>query len=213
MKVISIINQKGGCGKTTIAINLAISLMLQKNKVVLFDTDPQLSAYETLQNRAKTEANFEVLKIEKDVHKEISKYKNYDYGIIDAPPHDNQTARSSVICADLIIIPVQASPLDIRSAKKIVELVEQGKQINPAIKPFFILSRLQPNTILAKELKEHLQKIYKTIGLLKSEICNRVAYQQSMIYGQSVIEYEEKGMATQEIKTLTDEVLNILKQF
>jgi len=209
MKTISIINQKGKCGKTTIAINLAICFKLYKKKrVILFDIDPQLRAWKILQRRDTSDKKLGIIKIEIDVHKKIYKYaRDYDYAIIDAPPHDNMTVRPSVICSDMVIIPIQASPLDIQNVQKIIDLINIAKEYNPNIRSYFLLSRIQPNNMLAKDLKEFLQKIYPEINILKTTICNRIVYQQSILYGQSVIEFEKIGAASKEIKNLAYELL------
>ncbi len=209
MKTVSIVNQKGGCGKTTVAVNLAINLAYENNSVVLLDTDPQLSATETVESGNETVIS--VVPVKNNVHRIIGEYADYDYVVIDSPPHDSKVARSVVICSDLVIIPVQDSPLDIRSAGKTVSLVSEAQSANPAIKVCFLASRIQKNTILARDLKKHLRKIYRGIPILKTCIDNRVCYKQSFIYGLAVTEYDKLGAASAEVNELTAEVVKLLK--
>ncbi len=209
MQVISLANQKGGCGKSTIVINLALNFALQKKRVILFDTDPQKSSYETLQVR---EDNLlKVVPVYSDIYKNLEIYEpHYDYALIDTPPHDNDIVTVSVVCSDLVIIPVQDSPLDIKSSKVTVDLIQNAKKLNPDLKCYFLLSRIQPKTVLAKELAQILRKKYET-AILNTQISNRVAYKYSLIYGKTVTEMFDSDAAATEINDLSREVINILK--
>ncbi|MBF0301433.1 MAG: ParA family protein [Desulfamplus sp.] len=209
MKVISFANQKGGCGKSTIVINLALNFALQKKRVILFDTDPQKSSYETLDIRE--DKLFKVVAVYSDIYQTLEKYEPYyDYAMIDTPPHDNEIVTVSVVCSDLVIIPVQDSPLDIRSTKVTVDLIRKAKTLNPDLKCYFLLSRIQPQTVLAKELAEILTNLYET-DILNTQISNRVSYKYSLIYGKSVTEMFNSDAAATEINDLSNEILNILK--
>ena len=208
MKVISLANQKGGCGKSTIIINLALNFALQKKRVILFDTDPQKSSYETIHVRE--DKLFKVVAVYSDIYQALEKYEPYyDYALIDTPPHDNEIVTISVVCSDLVIIPVQDSPLDIRSTKVTVDLIRKAKGLNPDLQCYFLLSRIQPQTVLAKELAEILKNRYE-IDILNTQISNRVAYKYSLIYGQSVTEMFNSDAASTEINNLTNEIVNIL---
>lgn len=210
MKVISLANQKGGCGKSTIVINLALNLALQKKRVILFDTDPQKSSYETLQVRE--DKLFKVVAVYSDIYQTLEKYEpDYDYALIDTPPHDTEIVTVSVVCSDLVIIPVQDSPLDIRSTKVTVDLIRKAKALNPDLKCYFLLSRIQPQTILAKELAEILKNRYET-PILDTQISNRVAYKYSLIYGKAVTEMFNSDAAATEINALSNEILTILSE-
>jgi chromosome partitioning protein len=208
MKIITLANQKGGCGKSTIVLNLAIQLGLKQKKILIFDTDPQGSCIETLKRRS--DHLVEILPIFSDIHREVQKYEEtVDYIIIDTPPHDGVTMASAVICSDLVIIPVQDSPLDVRSTKTTVDLVNEARQVNPNIKAYFLLSRIQPKTVLARELKELLRQTYG-FDILKTEMANRVAYKYAMIYGQGVSEFDRRDASSGEVDSLSVEIMNIV---
>ncbi len=208
MKIISLTNQKGGCGKSTIAINLAIHLALQKRRIILFDTDPQKSSYDTLKFR--DDRLVTVVAAYGNIYQMLEKYDPYyDIAIIDTPPHDTEIVTISIVCSDLVLIPVQDSPLDIRSSKNTLDAIDNARKLNADIKACFVLSRIQPQTTLAKELAEILRREYQT-PLLEQPISNRVAYKYSLVYGKSVTEMFDNDPAAAEISGMTDEVLRIL---
>ncbi|MBF0259538.1 MAG: ParA family protein [Desulfamplus sp.] len=210
MKVISLANQKGGCGKSTIIMNLALNFALQKKRVILFDTDPQQSSYETL--KVREDKLLKVVAVYSDIYQSLEKYEPYyDYALIDTPPHDTEIVTVAIVCSDLVLIPVQDSPLDIRSTRVTVDLIRKAKELNPDLKTYFLLSRIQPQTILARELAEILKNRYET-ELLKTQISNRVAYKYSLIYGKSVNEMFSNDTANTEINDLSEEILTILNE-
>lgn len=212
MKIITLANQKGGCGKSTIVLNLAVEFALLQHRVIVFDTDPQGSCYETAEIRSgqKTMAHIKVAPVYENLYQAIEEYdKDYDFAVIDTPPHDNEAVTVATVCSDLIIIPVQDSPLDIRSTKTTVELINEAEKLNPNIKPFFLLSRIQTNSVMARELAQVLKSTYK-FDILETQIANRMAYKYSLIYGQNVSEYSNKDIAAAEIRALAKEILSIL---
>lgn len=215
MKVITLANQKGGCGKSTIVLNLAIEFSLLRHRVIIFDTDPQGSCYETAQIRNGPEDQDETMQLKvapiyENLYQAIEEHdKNYDFAFIDTPPHDNEVVSVATLCSDLIIIPVQDSPLDIRSTKTTVNLINDARKINPGIVPYFLLSRIQTNSIMARELAQVLKSTYK-FDILETKLANRMAYKYSLIYGQNVSEFSSRDEASAEIRSLAREVLSIL---
>lgn len=212
--IISILNQKGGVGKTTLSVHIASTLALAGNKVLLIDADVQRSALDWAASR---DANpiFSVVGISKNtIHKEVQLLKqNYDYIVIDGPPRVYDVARSAIAASDIILIPVQPSPYDVWSAKEVVDLINEVKeplQIYKKIKAAFIINRKISNTVIGRDVVEALEQ-YKDIPVLKSYITQRVAYAETAARGTSAIEEDPDSNAGKEIKKMTEEIIKLFK--
>ncbi len=128
--IISLLNQKGGVGKTTLAFHLATALALRGRRVLLVDADPQGSALDWAASRQGALLVPAVGLPTKTLHKDIQTHHalNYDDIVIDGPPRVNELARAAIMAADIVLIPVQPSPYDVWAAKEIIEL-QQGKRV------------------------------------------------------------------------------------
>jgi chromosome partitioning protein len=126
-KIISVLNQKGGVGKTTLTVHLATALARAGERVLLVDADPQGSALDWSAARA-GDPLFPVAGLPKaSLHKDLPALAaNYSAVLIDGPPRVYDVARSAIMASDLVLIPVQPSPYDVWAAKEIVDLLAEG---------------------------------------------------------------------------------------
>src|SRR5262245_31445059 len=122
--IISVLNQKGGVGKTTIAIHLAAALAQERRRVLLLDADPQGSALDWDATRTATPLFTVMGKPKASLHRDITTLAApYDDLVIDGPPRVYDVTRSAALASDAVLIPIQPSPYDVWAAKEIVELV------------------------------------------------------------------------------------------
>lgn len=208
--IIALLNQKGGVGKTTLAIHLAMALTMKNNRVLLVDADPQGSALDWSASR-ETESPFTVVGLPKPtLHKELPKLKeNYDYIIIDGAPRVYDVARSAIMASELILIPVQPSPYDVWAAKEIVDLTNEVAPFKENLKTLFVINRKIVNTAIGRDVSEALSEY--AVPILKSEICQRVGFAESASAGQTVLETEPGSTASNEIEKLANEILEVVK--
>lgn len=199
--VITIAQQKGGAGKTTVAAHLAVVFAQQNKRVAVLDIDPQASLTQWHQERANrfgeefTGLNFQTVSGWR-VQNAINALKeDHDIIIIDSPPHTDTDAKVAIRAANLVVIPVQPSPTDLWATQATIDLAER-EQVNVCV----LLNRVSPNAKLAATISRKLQH------LLKSTLGNRVAFAASIMEGRCVTETAPSSAAAQEVKALAQEV-------
>src|SRR5919112_2808410 len=214
-KIITVCNQKGGSGKTTLSMQLAGALARRGNKVLVVDADPQGTATRwaaTAEDEKPFPASVVGLSAASTkVHREVKKFvDDYQYIIIDCPPAaDSPVPQSALLIADLALVPIIPSPLDMWAAVGIRQVIENVGGINEELKSRLVLNQLQPNTTLAKESLEVLPEF--GIDLCKTYMRQRQVYRQSAVFGQTVHDFGGKAAAAvEEVEALTDEVLALL---
>jgi chromosome partitioning protein len=203
--IIGVLNQKGGVGKTTIAVHLAAALALKKKRVLLIDADPQGSALDWDAART-TESTFTVIgKPKPSLYRDMKDLaRDYDYVVIDGPPRIDDIARSAIMASDVVLIPVQPSPYDVWAAAEVVTLVKEAKIYKKRPKSVFAINRKIVNTAIGRDITEALARY--EIPILKSTICQRVAFAETANSGLTVLETEPKGKAAKEIIALATEI-------
>lgn len=208
--IISILNQKGGVGKTTLSVHLATALAQQGKKVLLVDADPQGSSLDWSARRD-NESLFPVVGLPKPtLHRELPKLlKNYEWIVIDGAPRVYDVARSAALASDLILIPVQPSPYDVWAAEEIVKIISDVQGFKDNLKSAFVISRKIMNTVIGREVVEALSSY--EVPVLKSHICQRVAFAETAGDGKTVLEVDPEGTASQEILAVTNEALELLQ--
>ncbi len=209
--IVTLTNQKGGCGKSTTALNLALGTAALGYDTALIDADEQKSCVETLREFDKPRLT--VYESGKGVDTLVREVEDtFQFVFIDTPPHSHHIMFKAMAVSDIIIIPLQASPLDIRSAKRTIEACEQvQKEVKRTIPCYFLLNRVNPRTNLSKEIGSYINELY-SVPLLQARLHNRVAYAQSLMYGKSVIEYNRSSDAALEVRKLLKEVHLIMKK-
>lgn len=209
-KVIAILNQKGGAGKTTLSVHLATALSRRNRKVLLIDADPQGSSLDWAAARH-GEPLFPVGGLPKSsIHKELPALAaNYEVAVIDGPPRVYDVARSAIMASDLVLVPVQPSPYDVWAAKEIIDMLVEASVYKPGLKRAFVINRKIVNTAIGRDVTEALAQY--SIPVLKTAICQRVAFAESATQGLTVYELDPDMLASKEMDQLADEVEELLK--
>ena len=207
-KIISVLNQKGGCGKTTIAINIANSFKNKGYNVLLVDSDPQGSARDW--NALCDGKIIPVVGLDREsLATDIKAVQNgYDFIFIDGAPSIAKLLVAAVKISDFILIPVQPSPYDIWATSDLVELIKSRQEITEN-KPLasFVISRAIKNTKLSTEIKDALAQY--ELPLLNSHTTQKVIYPTAANDGRTVFNMSLND-ATIEIDSIRDEILEVI---
>jgi chromosome partitioning protein len=208
--IISVLNQKGGVGKTTIAIHLAVAFAKKKKRVLLVDADPQGSSLDWSASR-ESQTSLPVIGLPKAIlHKELPKMQSdYDLIVIDGSPRVYDVARSALMASDIVLIPVQPSPYDVWAAKEIVDLLEEIRPFKESLKNAFVINRKIVNTAIGRDVNDALAEY--NIPVLKSQVCQRVGFAESAASGQTVIETDPNSLASKEVNNLVKEIMELMK--
>jgi chromosome partitioning protein len=197
MRTIALVNQKGGCGKTTLALHLAAAFWLSGENALLVDLDPQASATEWHDARENPMPHVESVQPAR-LGKVIAHAREIGTGalIIDTAPHNEAAALDAARAADLVIVPCQPSIMDLRAMRKTADLLRLVKV--PAVA---VLNGVPSFGTVADEAAE---MISEALGLpvCPVRIGDRVAYSRCLISGQVAQEVEPKGKAAGEVEQL-----------
>ena len=208
--IVGLLNQKGGVGKTTLAVNLAASFSRDGSRVLLIDADPQGSALDWAAAR-EGEPLFSVVGFPRPtVHKDIAQLgQGYDHIVIDGPPRVTDLARSAIMAADVVLIPVQPSPYDIWAADEVVKLIEEARVYKDALKAAFVVNRKIANTAIGRDVGEALAAY--PVPALAASVTQRVLFAEAVARGQAVHEVDAEGPAAAEIEVVRKELMEFIR--
>jgi chromosome partitioning protein len=193
MKTISFISQKGGVGKTTLAIHLAVAFAADGLNVAILDLDPQASAAEWKDFREEEMPGVIAIPSSRlpKVLKELED-KGADIVILDTAPHSEGTALDAARAADLLLVPCQPSIMDLRAMRKTIDLLRHIKKPTYAV-----LNGVSIQGSAALGTEKAIAAEFK-IDVCPVRMGDRVAYSRCLISGHSAQEYEPQGKAARE---------------
>ncbi|TCS72981.1 plasmid segregation oscillating ATPase ParF [Sulfuritortus calidifontis] len=213
-KVIAVVNQKGGSGKTTLAMLLAGSLGDAGHRVMVADADPQNTSLRWASAGDAFPADVEDVSGEEGkLHKELRRrLEEYDYIVIDSPPAATAPVTESALkLAHLALVPVIPSPLDLWASEMIREAIFRAQEKNPTLQARLVMNQLQPNTLISREVIGLLPDF--GIPLLSATLRQRTVYKECATEGHSIEGLGSRAqMAAKEVDFLKRRVLALLRR-
>jgi len=204
-RVISITQQKGGTGKTTIAAHLAVTMAARGNPIAVLDVDPQGSLGEWFEARERTlgEDNagitFRTASGWGAKREAKSLARDHAFVIIDTPPKSDLEARHAISAADLVAVPLQPSPVDLWATEATLEMIaKEGKR------PLLILNRVPPRATLTAEMLRVIEGLGPAAA--RTQLGNRIAFAECMGRGRTINETDPENKGAAEIVALAKEI-------
>lgn len=205
MKIVAILSQKGGAGKTTIALNLSVAASLNKKKSVIIDIDPQTSITQWGDSRNKenpTVISVPASRLSNTLN--VCLNNKVDFVFVDTAPHAEQSSLIAARQADLVIIPCKPSVIDIRAIQSTIDICKIAE-----VKYFIVLNQVLPRSNLTHDTLKALKALQ--IPTAPVNIGQRISYINSVTQGQGVMEFDPRGKSYQEINNLYKFVVKQVK--
>jgi chromosome partitioning protein len=204
-KIVTIAQQKGGAGKTTIAIQLAVTWAARGHRVAMLDVDPQGSVSAWFSMRATPPTRLVATDVPGwKLSGEIDRRRDdADILVIDTPPHAETDARVAIRAASLVLVPLQPSPMDLWATRPTLDLVRREKG-----RALMVLNRLPSRGRLADTIRQMIAD--ENLPMAQATLGNRSAFAASMLEGKGVVETQPKGTAATEIRALAAEIGTLL---
>ncbi|MEL6207677.1 MAG: ParA family partition ATPase [Pseudomonadota bacterium] len=203
-KVLTVAQQKGGSGKTTLAVHLAVHFLRSGRSVAVLDTDPQGSLGRWFMARVERTEGAPEMEFSTatawGVGYEVGKLKrDHDLVIVDTPPKADSDLRPALREADLVLVPVSASALDLWATESVLDLVDRTRKSG-----LMVLNRARPGTRVHAETVSQMADLPAPTA--ETALGNRVIYAEAMGSGQGVTERARSSPAATEMARLADEV-------
>lgn len=185
-RIITIANQKGGAGKTTLAMSIAGALAMRSHKVLVVDADAQGTATQWAGSAPEPKpfpaTVISLAHAKGKLHQMLKPLvADYDFIVIDCPPSvEEQASQSALLVSDVCLVPLQPTPADLWATVGIFELVNKALTINPELKAFAVANRV-PTSNLSKQVLDVMRD--NEIELLDAKLGNRTSYQEATIRG------------------------------
>ena len=208
--IIALIGQKGGSGKSTTAINLAVEWRRRGRRVLLVDADAQGSTRtwgEFAARRDPPGSTPTVIAMGAEMHRGgqlPAVATSYDVTIVDSPPRHDEIQRSALMVAGLALLPCGPTAMDAWALSETLELVARARVVRPRLRAAVLITRKIAGTALGRSAREAL--VDCGLPLLATELGFRVAFQEAPAAGLGVTEYQSRSPAADEIRALADEV-------
>ncbi|ETI64972.1 ParA [Sphingobium sp. C100] len=210
--IVALLNQKGGVGKTTLALHLAGAWASADAPVLVVDADPQGSALDWAEQRTREghARRFGVIGLAREtLHRELPALAgDHALVLIDGPPRVTGLARSALLAADLVLIPVQPSPLDGWASAEMLRLLGEAQLYRPDLAARFLLNRCATGSNTLRETRSALASSDPPV--LKAQVGQRVIFAQAMRSGQLVDELAGAGPGAREIAALASEIAGLI---
>ncbi len=206
--IVALLNQKGGVGKTTLALHLAGRWAGKGKRVVVVDADPQGSALDWSEQRAREALPrlFGVLGLAREtLHRELPAIAaDADHVIVDGAPRTAGVARSALLAADLVLIPATPSPFDGWASAEMLRLLEEARVFRPGLAARMVLNRCAARTVIARETAEALADHEPPV--LAARIGQRIVFADAARSGRLAEELDPGCLAAAEIAAMAAEV-------
>jgi chromosome partitioning protein len=200
MQTISLVSQKGGSGKTTLAIHVAAEAVRHGHKVLLIDLDPQASAALWADRRPTGGPDVSTehpARLEAAL--QAAKDQGYEFVVLDTAPHFDQAALRAAKASDLILVPCRPATFDLGAVRATLEICELAKK--PAT---FIINHAPIRSRVVDEAREEIVRYGGEVS--PTVVRQRVAFQHCLIDGRVAAEFEPGGLAAEEISDLCKHV-------
>jgi len=205
MQTIALVAQKGGTGKTTLALSLAVEAEARGRPTLIVDLDPQASACRWGDRRT-SEAPSIIDAQPARLANALAKAKEAGiaFAIIDTPARIEQAAAEAARLADLVVIPSKPSIYDLETLQTSLELVT-GRAKRP---PVVVLNAVPPQGGRARQAREAIRAM--GLAVSPAALGNRVAFEYAAQLGLSAAEYEPDGKAAEEIRRVYTSICQIV---